>query len=69
VEESGTVISPQQIETLLKLGSLGDDEAHQRASMLADDIEQIGFATFQLSCRRYPVPSPNGQIVPTPLAE
>jgi hypothetical protein len=69
VEESGIVISSQQIETLLKLGSLGDNEAHQRASMLADDIEQIGFSTFQLSCRLYPVPSPNGQIVATPLAE
>ena len=59
----------QQIETLLKLGSLGDDEARRRASILAEDIKQIGFSTFQLSCRPCPVPSANGQIVATPLAE
>ena len=59
----------QQIETLLKLGSLGDDEARRRAPILARDIEQIGFGTFQLSCRPYPVPSANGQIVATPLPE
>jgi hypothetical protein len=63
------VISSQQIETLLKLGSLGDNEARRRASILADNIKQIGFDTFQLSCRPYPVPSANGQIVPMPLAE
>ena len=63
------MISSQQIETLLKLGALGDNEARRRALILADDIEQIGFDTFQLSCRPYPVPSANGQIVATPLAE
>ena len=55
------VIGSQQIETLLKLGSLDDAEAHRRASILADDIEQIGFDTFQLSCRPYPVLSANGE--------
>ena len=55
------VIGSQQIETLLKLGSLDDAEAHRRTSILADDIEQIGFDTFQLSCRPYPVLSANGE--------
>lgn len=63
------MIDPQQIETLLKLGSIDDAEAHRRASVLADDIEHIGFDTFQLSCRPYPVPSADRQIVATPLAE
>jgi hypothetical protein len=63
------VIDAQQIETLLKLGSMDDAEAHRRASVLADDIEQIGFDTFQLSCRPYPVPSVDGLIIATPLPE
>lgn len=63
------MIDSQQIETLLKLGSLDDAEAHRRAPILAHDIEQIGFETFQLSCRPYPVPSADGQIIATPLAE
>ena len=63
------VIDPQQIETLLKLGSIDDAEAHRRASVLADDIEQIGFDTFRLSCRPYPVPSVSGRLIATPLPE
>jgi hypothetical protein len=54
---------------LLKLGSIDDAAAHRRASVLADDIEHIGFDAFQLSCRPYPVPSADRQIVATPLAE
>jgi hypothetical protein len=63
------VIEPQQIETLLKLGSIDAAEAHRRASILADDIKQIGFDTFRLSCRPYPVPSVGGRIIATPLPE
>lgn len=62
-------IDPQQIETLLKLGSIDGPEAHRRASVLANDIKQIGFDTFQLSCRPYPVPLADGRIIATPLPE
>lgn len=63
------VVDAQQIETLLKLGSLDDTEAHRRACRLAKDIELIGFTMFRLSCQPYPVPSPGGGIIATPLPE
>jgi hypothetical protein len=63
------VIGSRQIEALLGLGSLDDAEAHRRASILADDIEQIGFDTFQLSCRPYPIPLANGRTSATLLPE
>lgn len=59
----------QQIETLLKLGPLDDTEACRRAPVLAADIDQIGFDTFRLSCRMYPVPSEGGGILSIPLPE
>ena len=43
------VVDAQQIETLLKLGSLDDTEAHRRACRLAKNIELIGFTMFRLS--------------------
>lgn len=67
--EARSTVESEQIATLLKLGSLDDVEAERRAPILAADIENIGFDSFQLSCRPYPLPSAGERIVAAPLPE
>ncbi|MDQ6939789.1 MAG: hypothetical protein M3119_06485 [Verrucomicrobiota bacterium] len=62
-------VDPRQIETLLKVGSLDKAEATRRALLLASDLDRINFEIFKLSCRPYRIPSGDGRLIQTPLAE
>jgi hypothetical protein len=59
-----------EIERLLKLGSLSDSEISRRAAFLAEDIKLIGFETFRLSARPYPLQNRlTGEFVSVPIPE